>query len=45
MTPPMGDQAVRLWMAYEEASPRDQELVDHILGLDIPDDKKDAAVS
>lgn len=35
----------RLLKAYAGASERDRELVDHILGLDVPESKKDASAS
>lgn len=43
--PTMPDEAGRIWDAYKAATKRDRDLVDHILGLDVPERKKDAAAS
>ena len=41
--PAVNDSQARLLAAYESASLRDRKLVDQILGLDVPEGKKDAA--
>ena len=41
--PAVTSKQARLLDAYDSASERDQELVDHILGLDVPEKKKETA--
>lgn len=43
--PTVTDHQARVLAAYDAASLRDRELVDHILGLNIPEDKKEAPAS
>ena len=43
--PSVTPEQARLLKAYKDASDRDKGLVDHILGLDIPENKKDISAS
>lgn len=43
--PAVNPEQERLLTAYAGATDRDRELVDHILGLDVPEKKKDATAA
>ena len=43
--PPLTDEQARLLSAYAAADKRDRAYIDHLLRIDIPEDKKDISAS
>ena len=42
LQPVLTDRQLRLLAAYDSADPRDRDFIDHLLRLDVPEEKKKA---